>query len=399
MKDQKRERISNIIGELDEHLVTQALQKPKRSKRLTYLKWGAAAACMVLILGGGLYMLPGNQVQATNIGGVTRYYKEDTSWQTESVAKIWEWNYLTINEQYSTITHQGKTYQTGKKIDEIYIGDYLGEGSGEGYDVYTEQYFTRTFPLYRIKKLATQGMIAAEMDGEYYICKQSEYAPPATLSEILTDYALPETASLQRFTVNQGYEERGHYTVEDDAIWEMIRSFGESPFVEDEHWSLDKREAICFTISSDALGVYKRALYVTKDGYLWTNFFDYGYLFSIGEDAADRIISYAKKEGKAVDYAPYYETVAGVVTEIQEDYILLDDSILCQNPEDGMVFTVMTVDESIRRYFQSGEIDMEDFISVSFTGEVLINNGDYTITMVQTIQKAHLYEDEVLVEE
>ena len=51
-------------------------------------------------------------------------------------------------------------------------------------------------------------------------------------------------------------------------------------------WVAHDREYYSFTITSETLGVYKVAMYVTVDGYLWTNAFNYQYLFNIGEDAA-----------------------------------------------------------------------------------------------------------------
>ncbi len=407
MNDRKRQKISEIIGNLDDNLIHDAISQPKAKQSKLWLKWGAAAASFALILGGGLMLLPDNKAEATNIGGVERYYKEDAAWQTESVARVWEWEYLTVSERYSTVHFNGKTYQTGKQIDAEYVGALLGIGEGEGYDTYTNQTYLQEFEIYAVQKLSTDAMVAAKMEDNYYICKETAYNPPATLGELLSDYALDETASITRFTQMEGYEEQGYYTIEleyqftakDAPIWEMIKACSDSPFVEDAQWSLAGREALSFTVSSDALGVYKHALYITKDGYLWTNFFDYGYLFFIGEDAANEIIDYTMSHAKEVDYAPYYETVAGVITEIGEGYILLDDTLLCEKPEEGIVYTITTVDPKIGRYIQSGTIDEDDFVAVDFVGKVLVNDEDYTITMVQSIQKAYLTDGDVVVME
>lgn len=43
-------------------------------------------------------------------------------------------------------------------------------------------------------------------------------------------------------------------------------------------------------------------MYVTVDGYLWTNAFNYQYLFNIGEDAASKIIKYAKENSTEAEY-------------------------------------------------------------------------------------------------
>ena len=99
-----------------------------------------------------------------------------------------------------------------------------------------------------------------------------------------------------------------------------------------EKWVAHDREYYSFTITSETLGVYKVAMYVTVDGYLWTNAFNYQYLFNIGEDAASKIIKYAKENSTEAEYEPYQNTIVGKITEITDEYILLDDSILCANP-------------------------------------------------------------------
>ena len=65
---------------------------------------------------------------------------------------------------------------------------------------------------------------------------------------------------------------------------------------------------------------------MTADGYIRTNIFDYAYIFRIGEEAAEDIISYAKKNGVETEAEPYAYTLAGTITDIADGYIYLDDS-------------------------------------------------------------------------
>jgi len=64
------------------------------------------------------------------------------------------------------------------------------------------------------------------------------------------------------------------------------------------------------------------------------------------------------------------------VVEIGEDYILVDDSILCENPEDGMVFRVPADDQRIRRYIDRLNIEAGDTIVVQFTEEIDMEAGN-----------------------
>lgn len=114
----------------------------------------------------------------------------------------------------------------------------------------------------------------------------------------------------------------------------------------------------------------KVAMYVTVDGYLWTNAFNYQYLFNIGEDAAGKIIKYAKENSTEAEYEPYQNTIVGKITEITDEYILLDDSILCTNPDDGITYKILLNDLRISRYAESGAIRVGENVQITYEGEI-----------------------------
>lgn len=153
-----------------------------------------------------------------------------------------------------------------------------------------------------------------------------------------------------------------------------------------------------FTITSEALGVYKVALYVTEDGYLWTNAFDWQYLFNIGEDAASRIIHYAKENSTEVEYEPYRNSVAGTIIEITEEYIVVDDSILCKNPTDGITYKVLLNDLCISRYVDCGIVKVGDTVQISYEGEIDETSGN-TIAGTISVFKATISDGDVLIPE
>ena len=65
------------------------------------------------------------------------------------------------------------------------------------------------------------------------------------------------------------------YTHLDVYKRQVLSECRNAPFVEDQTCTVGDRSYLSFTITSEALGVYKVALYVTADGYLWTNAFDW----------------------------------------------------------------------------------------------------------------------------
>lgn len=147
-----------------------------------------------------------------------------------------------------------------------------------------------------MKDIAQSQFIAVKMEDSYYVFQNDEYAPPNTLGELMDAVNLSEVVELQRFSEGDNTPDSKRFALSsDDYVWEVLSECRNAPFVEDQTWTAGDRSYLSFTITSEALGVYKVALYVTEDGYLWTNAFNYQYLFNIGEDAASKIIKYAKR--------------------------------------------------------------------------------------------------------
>ena len=213
------------------------------------------------------------------------------------------------------------------------------------------------------------------MEGTCYTFKRDKYEPPHTLGERFELVDLSNAIELNRFSVNGDSPNKKHYTLSnDDYVWEVLAGCENAPFVEDEKWVAHDREYYSFTITSETLGVYKVAMYVTADGYLWTNAFNYQYLFNIGEDAAGKIIKYAKENSTEAEYEPYFNTIVGKITEITDEYILLDDSVLCTNPDDGITYKILLNDLRISRYAESGAVRVGENVQITFEGEIHESN-------------------------
>ena len=139
---------------------------------------------------------------------------------------------------------------------------------------------------------------------------------------------------------------------------------------------MGERNYICFTATSEALGIYKKVLYITEDGYLKTHIFEYGYLYEIGTEAADQIISHVRAHSTETVFEPYEYKIAGTVTMIGDDYVLVDDTVVCRDPEDGMVFKVPTDDIRVRRCVEFGGVGVGDIVMVSFRGDIDVEAGN-----------------------
>lgn len=120
--------------------------------------------------------------------------------------------------------------------------------------------------------------------------------------------------------------------------------------------------------------------------------------FNIGEEAAGKIIKYAKEKSIETEYEAYRNSVAGTIVEITEEYILVDDSILCKNPADGITYKVLLNDLRISRYVDYGIVKVGDTVQISYEGEIDETN-DNTITSAISASKATISNGDVLIPE
>ena len=329
----------------------------------------------------------------TRIAGIVRDYKEDTFISHTDIAIEWPWEELEPFEQYTKVTIDGTDYYASYgaynivlSLDEAQIGESIGSYEAEGYDSYAEQTHRLPVEVYRITGIDPEHMIAVQIEEQVYPFSAEEAKQPETLGELFDTYSLPENLRFAKYAECKGYEEGEYFELNDDEpIYEILRQCASAPKDPSDMIDLSEKEYISFTATSNALGVYKKVVYVTKDGYFWTNIFGPGYTYRIGEEAAERILSYAGENSVKAEPETYLHSVSGIVTEKAETFFLLDDSILCKDPEKGMVFKVSTEDLRIRRAADHS-IEAGDAAVVYFTDRIDTENENLVMGATEVIE-------------
>ena len=374
----KTPRISEAIGNLPEDLVNGAVTYKRTSKKKAFIKWGSIAACfMVMVVATALIVPMFFGGEPISIGGIDRDYKGVISGSEGDIEFPWE--YKLTYEKYYTVKYNGNDYRTrARAINESLLGEILGTCTAQGVDSYTDKTYTETFNVRKINGVSEEKMIAVGMDNEYYVYFNDEVKCPATFGELLDAYNLSETLPLVKFSVNEGYKEKGYYQIADDEyIWQVLSECRNAEFyAENDKWSRGDRNYLSFTATSEALGVYKKVFYITEDGYVSTNVFNYSYVYYIGEDAANKIITHAKSNATEAEREQYEYTIAGTITEIGDGYVLIDDTVLCKDKKDGMVFKVLTDELIIRRYLECTNIKVGDTVAVKFQTEIVLGEDN-----------------------
>lgn len=369
----KTPRIAYAVGHIDDDLITAAVESKKKTKHNPWIRWGAIAACFAVLVIAGASILP-----SIFGGDVVNPEKYKYHISGSQIAVEWPWEYKTFAEKYTTITFNGKEYgiKSISPVSDGVLGDVLGSCEASGVDSYTNKKYTETFMVYKINGVSEDKLVAAGTDGEFYVYMLNETSNPATFGEVLTLYGLEQNLAFNHFTIYKGYDDKGEFELTDDAyIWAILSGCGDAALY-DETDSFDRsdRNYLTFTATSDALGAYKKVVYISEDGYFATNIFNYSYIYYIGEDAAGKIISYAKSNSVEAESSPYALTVSGTLTEISDGYVLIDDSVLCKNEEDGTVYKIYTDDIRIKRCVEFGGIKVGDTVAVKYDGEISEKN-------------------------
>ena len=369
-------KIAEALGEMDADLVGASAKERRRAK-LPWVKWSilTAASLCVLIVAGMIalpMMLPDDALpegyyptgKVVSFGELKRHYKYFSVSGSE-IAHDWPDEYLTVQEKHRFILWNFQSYDCSDTTVQIgHLGDKLGNYLG--------------FEVREIQGMPRQNIIALGMQGEWYVYKSREgfSEKPATFGELYDLYSLGEVLELDDFSKKTDRKEQ-YYSLADDAyILEVLADCRDGRLCSDNEWNRDSTY-LSFSVTSDRLGVYRKVLYISEDGYLKTNVFEYAYVYEIGKEAAGKIMDYAMaNSAEKATYEPYEYTLAGTVVEIKDGYVYIDDSVMCVKPGEGMVFRVSMEDVRIRRCIEYAGVGVGDLVVVTFRGGIAVEDGN-----------------------
>lgn len=365
----KTPRMAYAMSHIDDDLIALAAESKKKAKHSSWLKWGSIAACFAVLFMAGVTILK-------SLPEGDSKYKYQVSGVELDVE--WPWEYKTNGEKYRVIDFNGTEYNI-KYLNPIgaeLLGGMLDTCIAEGVDSYTNEEYTDTLEIRKIKGVSEKVLVAAGNDSGYFVYRSVNSAKPETFGEVLDLYGLTQTLEFDDFTVCEGYDEKGYFSVNDDSyIWQILSECRDAELYDKvDSFDRSNRNYLTFAVTSDALGVNNSVVYISEDGYFATNIFDYSYIYFIGEDAAGKIISYAKSNCSESEFNPYALTVSGTLTEIGDGYVLVDDTVLCANKEDGTVYKIFTDDIRMRRCIECTDIKVGDTVAVKYDGTISDNN-------------------------
>lgn len=292
----KREDISEAVGNISTKHIQEAAPGKRTNKRPAWMKWGAMAACLCLILAasiavpllrddGGSTALPIKEVPRPSQTG-------------SEIAVVPKWEEMTISQQFAEVNYNGIRYSSRTaELSADQIAAELGEVSMQGYDTYTDKSYNATGKIYRITGISENCAAAVQFDGQSaYYAYVNSYYQPETLGQFIEDLNLRDnliTGSVwqDKLDENDEYQAYEYTGLGTDTVWNFLLADTSLAAVED--YDAQAFETL-MSISVDIplLGYKNISLSVTKEGYLTTNILDTGKAFFIGTDKVNDFMQY-----------------------------------------------------------------------------------------------------------
>ncbi len=367
----KSKDILNAIGGIDPDMVEDTNGRPNAPRSLSWLKRSALAACLCLSVLTAV-AVPFLLGQSDPPHTPSMFWVDDRERKSDKVMASeygieFAWRYCAVFQQYNNLNFEGVSYSarvyTGQPIPTERIGEKLGSAVATGYDNINAEKHETDCEIYRIAGVDPLRLVAVKYNGrdDYYPFLSDHLPLYKTLGDWISALDLTETVALDHFypvAVDGPY---GLLPQDSAVLWQTILKYADAPSQTGTP-SAPGRRLMSFALSSHVLGVENLSLSITEDGYLTTNIEPCGVYFRIGTEAVREIEEYVLAH--KTESAKARQFLVGVVTEIGDGYIKVDDSIMMKDPDDGMVFTVYTDHYRIKPYIVSGYVKVGETVRI-----------------------------------
>ncbi|MBQ8278592.1 MAG: hypothetical protein IJZ23_02005 [Roseburia sp.] len=378
----RKKKISEIMDYIDIEYVNEATNyvKLEPSQRSGWRKWGVLAACFAMVILAGVMLLP--SIWKSNTSGelvtleeMNRPYSDskvaekiNLNYSASIGGLEWPTEYLTLAERCGSLKFHETSYTMHGYADESLIGERIGDGECNIYDstvqIWDNFIGTEMFEVYELDGVSEELMVAVKIEDKFWLF-QNRYREPENFGEWLNIYNLADNLELNYFSMYDEENVKTYFSLEDDSyVLDILLECQDAEYVGNvgNIWN-----SINFSVTVKKLEMYNKFFRITKDGYIWTDMFAGNKSFFIGEEAAGKIISYVTAQGMETEYEQYEPySLVGYIEEISEDYILVNDGIMCKNKEGGITFTVSIEDITVRRYVECYNMQVGDFVWIDF---------------------------------
>ena len=238
----------------------------------------------------------------TEAGTTTETWREKT------------WEEKSISERFREFEYQGAWYSVRASVGADRIGEKLADVTLLGQDTYTGKTYEASGEVLRLRGVTEKAAVVLRFTegGEAFAAMSPDYRP-ASLQAFLEEadmkdlMSFPGTATYQYFDA----ENRSH-TVTFEGVsreWVLgwLQKYAAAEAVDfDTFMSLPEQSVSYMSCSVSAADFSREnvTMSFTKSGYLWTNLFDAGLSFHVGEEAVQEFEQYLKADLTGYELVP-----------------------------------------------------------------------------------------------
>ena len=291
---------SDAMSEIDSKYINEALNYKKKANKSRWIKWGAMAAYLCLLISGASLYHAENRYPVKVLS--------DSAGYSDEIAELPHWEDMEIYNQYNQIFVDGLEYHANwGEIPTEQIGAKIGDVVASGWDEYAEiagkdahRYCNAT--VYEIQNISSQCAVAVQYDGTniYHAAVNISYCPE-TLGQFIEDLDLQNNlivnwASYDYHKPISGYASIRFECLDTNKVWDLMLS---NTAAVNEFDDLDfdlPKEILDICVSVPILGCENISISVREDGYIITNILSTGKMFYVGEGNTKAFVDYVLDE-------------------------------------------------------------------------------------------------------
>ena len=279
-------------------------------KKKPLFKWAAGIAACLTVAVAAVFII--NSDKPNGIDTTKQVQNQSESVTTGESCIIPKWEEKSISEQYSACIWQENEYNTRSAVlvDEK-IGEKLGSAELKGYDIYEDREYIAECEVFEIAGVSDSAAIGVKLpDGKIYSYMCSFYVPE-TLSDFINAVDLENNLSVGLVYYERNSEQ---VIVYENISAELIKSilFADTSVKNEPDLFSAGTTVMSISVNMEIFGYENLSLSLTEDGYMWTNLFDTGKYFYVGNDVINKFINEVTEssEGYVYNYSDTAETVA-----------------------------------------------------------------------------------------
>ena len=233
--------------------------------------------------------------------------EEYVSGMTDGLAQMGEWEELDLPDKYPDLLIGENLFTTTHHtIPKEKVSEFLFQTTLTGYDTADPTYYkdkenarqeTIDADVYAVQGIGRDYLVAVQYKGAdgFYTYFPHSYTPQ-TLGEFAVNLNLRENLQIKSIAYVSGNQEQQYTITDAKPLWDIIFANSSAAYYDPNDTDIFNAFHACdkltIEVSMELAGEPDASISVSENGYLFTNLYQSGKLFYIGEESAAAVMQY-----------------------------------------------------------------------------------------------------------